>query len=161
MAEKSASEERAPVRWDPFRDLARWDPFRDLTSPWPSMARMMEEMFSERPRLRTLVSPPVDITESDEAYTVTAEVPGVKRDELTLEIQEGVLSIRGEKKSEREETRDRGRYLERTYGAFSRSFTLPPDADADRIAASFQDGVLKITLPKRPESKPKQIAIKK
>jgi HSP20 family protein len=84
----------------------------------------------------------------------------VKKGDLTLEVREGVLTLRGEKKEEREEGKDKGRRLERVFGAFSRSFTLPADANAERIEASFADGVLTITIPKKPEAKPSQVAIK-
>jgi len=91
---------------------------------------------------------------------VRAELPGVDKNEVTVELDQGVLSIRGEKKSRRDEKLERGRRLECSYGAFSRSFALPQDADPDRIAADFKDGVLDVKVAKLPESKPKQIAVK-
>jgi HSP20 family protein len=155
MVEKGESEATSLSRWDPFRDLATSSP----------LSRLIGDLFGERligewPRLAGHVAPPVDITESEDHYLVSAEVPGAKREDISLEIHERVLTIRGEKRNEREETREQGRYLERTYGAFSRSFTLPSDADADRISAVFEDGVLKVTVPKRPEAKPRTVAIK-
>jgi HSP20 family protein len=121
---------------------------------------MMDEILGERTRLPTLTSPPIDVTETDGSYVVTAEVPGVKRDDLTVECKDGAITIRGEKKSEREETREKARLLERAYGAFSRSLTLPSDADVERMNASFKEGVLRIEVQKKPEAKAKTVAIK-
>jgi len=144
--------------------LARRDPFGELMSldPWAGfgdLSRRLESLFGERRSLASLV-PAVDVTESDGEYTITAELPGVKKDDVTVEVDQHVLTLRGEKKSEREETKEKARILERTYGAFTRSFTLPADADEERLTADFKDGVLKITVPRRPESKPVQVAIK-
>ncbi len=148
--------EKDVIRWDPFRDLERWAGLRD----WPGLrvGRLLGELGE--PRGGAIVSPAVDVTEADDRYVVTAEIPGVKKDDLTLEIQDGVLSIRGEKRSEREETRQKARLLERSYGAFTRAFTLPADAAADKVTASFENGVLKIEIAKRAEAKAKSIAIK-
>jgi HSP20 family protein len=145
------------------RSLSRFDPFRELGlfEPWPGtprLASVMDEFFGARPRDRVVA--PVDITESDGEYVISVEVAGVKKNDLVVEVQDRVLSVRGEKRSEREEKKEKGRLLERTYGAFSRSFTLPRDADADAVRASFEDGVLKLTLPKKPEVKAKSVAIK-
>ena len=152
-----AETEKRPAKWDPFRELERWSPLRE----WPSlrMGRLFDELLGERGAV-SVPSPAVDITEGDDKYVVTAEVPGVKRDDLTVELHDGVLSIRGEKKSEREETKEKARYLERSYGAFTRAFTLPADANAEKVSASFENGVLKVEVAKRAEAKPKTIAIK-
>jgi HSP20 family protein len=152
-----AESEKRPVRWDPFREIERWSPLRE----WPGLrlGRVFDELLGEG-RPLSVPSPAVDITEADDKYVVTAEVPGVKREDLTVELQDGVLSIRGEKKSEREETKEKARYLERSYGAFTRAFTLPADANPDRVSATFENGVLKVEVAKRAEAKPKTIAIK-
>jgi HSP20 family protein len=155
MAER---EEKRVTRWDPFRDLLEaWEPFRELrTSAWP-LGRVWEELAGERSRA---LRPAIDVTETDDAYVVTAEIPGVKKDDLGVEIEEGILVIRGEKRTERDETKERGRRLERVYGAFSRSMSLPADADPEKINASFTDGVLRIEIPKKPGTKPRHVAIK-
>lgn len=154
MAEKT---ERTPAVRDPFSDIDLWRPWRSLASEffrdWP-------ERFGEFPQVASLPVPAVDITETDDAYCVRAELAGVSKDDVTVELESGVLQIRGEKKSRREEKGEKGRRLECTYGTFSRGFSLPQDADADQINAEFKDGVLTITIAKRPESKPKQIAVK-
>lgn len=154
MAEKKES---AVERRHPLGELGfgrRWEPFRSL----------LDEMFSDWPResgaSAGLSIPSVDITETDGEYCVRAELPGVDKDEVTVELDQGVLCIRGEKKSRRDEKLERGRRLECSYGAFSRSFALPQDADPDRISAQFKDGVLDVKIGKAPESKPKQIAVK-
>jgi HSP20 family protein len=159
MAEKKPESAEA-------RSLAPWWPFREL-EPWPTWeglfsnrgGRLFEEVLRDWPR-RGGVMPAMEITEGDGQYTVTVELPGVRKEDVHVELDEGMLTIRGEKKSEREETKERKRYVERTYGSFSRSFTLPLNADAQRLAAAFKDGVLTITIPKTEESKPRTVAIK-
>jgi HSP20 family protein len=124
---------------------------------------LLDEFFSnwqQDPQRSGVAVPNVDITETEDNYLVRAELPGVAKDDVTVELEQGVLSIRGEKKSRREEKLERGRRLECSYGSFSRSFTLPQDTDANRICAEFRDGVLEVAVAKRPESKPKQIAVK-
>jgi HSP20 family protein len=157
MAEKE--KEKAIARWDPFADLG----FPEWGGDFPRLGmlrRWLEEGLGESSRRLGVISPAVDITESDDRYTIKAEVPGVKKGDLALEVREGVLTLRGEKKEEREERKDKGRRLERVFGAFSRSFSLPSDANAERIEANFADGVLTIDIPKKPEAKPAQVAIK-
>jgi HSP20 family protein len=145
-----ARSEQSVVPWSPFREF----PFAALQlTPW------MQELLGE-PERAILRQPVIDVTESDGAYIVTAELPGVKKEDLTVECKNGMISIHGEKKSERQEKTEKGRLLERTYGSFSRSFTLPEDVNTDQTKASFQDGVLRIEIQKRPEVKAKTIAIK-
>ncbi len=135
---------------DPF---GRWEPHS-----------LFERLFGDAPsgltRLAQMSAPAVDVTETDEEYRVHAELPGVSKDDVAVELEQGVLTLRGEKKSQRDESNEKGRHLECSYGAFSRTFTLPKDADPDQISASFKDGVLDISIKKNPESKPTQIAIK-
>jgi HSP20 family protein len=147
--------------------ISRWDPFRELgeLEPWNSfgglsrLGRVMEDAFGERARTAGL-TPAVDVTETEDHYEVTAEVPGVKRDDVVVELHEGVLTVRGEKRSEHEEKDGKRRWLERSYGTFSRSFSLPRDADPDQVDASFKDGVLTVRISKAAEAKPQTIAIK-
>ena len=122
---------------------------------WP---RLFGEGLLERSAAR--FSPAMDVVENDQAYVVTVEVPGGKKDDVSVELHDNVLTLRGEKRNEREEKKERSHWVERSYGAFSRSFTLPRDANADRVEASFQDGVLTVTIPKTEEKKPKRIAVK-
>lgn len=161
MAERKRSEDSAPARWEPFAELERWSP-----GLFPrSLGRLFDELSREvgpveRAGAAQMVAPAVEIAEDENAYTVTAELPGVKKDDVHVEMSEGVLSVRGEKKSEREEKKEQRRYVERSYGTFSRSFTLPRDANPDQIDASFKDGILTITIPKTEAAKPRTINIK-
>lgn len=153
------------------RSVAPWDPFGAL-EPWPSfgqwglvptrMGRLMDELFREwpAPRRRGDVVPALDVSENDKQYTISVELPGVRKDDVHVELGDGVITIRGEKKSEREETKEHGRYVERTYGSFSRSFRLPADADPDHMDAAFKDGVLTLKVAKSEEAKPRAISIK-
>lgn len=153
--------ETRPTVWDPFRELERfehWNPFRDLAagaSPFDRLAQLWEE----RGGRSGLIAPAIDVSESDDHYAVTVEVPGANRDDITVEVENDVLSIRGEKKSEREEKKEQRRWSERTYGSFVRSFRLPPNADGERISASFDNGVLTLEIPKKEGSKPTVISV--
>lgn len=140
----------------PRREVSLWSPFsEEFFSP----QRFFREWSppSQRP---APLAPAVDVTEDEKSYAITVELPGVKKDDVTVEVHENVLSIRGEKKTEREEKKDKTHWLERTYGSFSRSFTLPPSAVAGDLKATFKDGVLSLEIPKKEEVKPRQISIK-
>lgn len=154
MAKKA--EERSVATWDPFRQidlLENWMPF-GRRSP---LARLFEERAGTE---RFAFAPAMDVAESGKEYVVTVELPGGKKDDVTVEVQDNVLTLRGEKRNEREEKKEHSRWVERTYGSFSRSFTLPRDANAERIEAGFQEGVLTVRIPKTEEKKPKQISVK-
>lgn len=146
---------RAPARWDPFREL---EPF-GLRLGRP-LSSALEELFGERAARSGRWLPAVDVHESDAAYTLSVELPGAKREDLEVDVHEGQLTIRGEKRSEREEKKERSHVTERSYGSFCRSFGLPADADAGRIQARFDAGVLTVEIPKTQEAKPKQVAIR-
>jgi HSP20 family protein len=151
MTEKNS---KAPVRVDPFSDLDFWG--RGLRSP-SSVSRLMQEALgAEGSRVW---SPAVDVSESEKSYTVTVELPGAGKDDVNVECHENVLTVRGEKKSEREEKDEHHHYVERSYGSFSRSFRLPADAAEDQVSASFRDGVLTVEVPKAEQRKPKAISI--
>jgi HSP20 family protein len=151
------SKERSVARRDPFAELADWRPFFA-----PLFGRegrnLLEEVWGRSAAGR--LAPSVDISEDDGNYVVTAELPGTKREDVTVELEEDVLTIRGEKRNEREEKKEKRRLVERSYGTFSRSFTLPANADGEKISASFKDGVLTVTIGKRPETKPRVVDIK-
>ena len=120
------------------------------------MDRFLNEAAPARPAER-LMAPPIDVVESEEHYKVSIELPGVTKDDISIEVHEEVLSVRGEKRSQEEDSK--GRYLERSFGSFNRSFRLPADADADHVNAAFADGVLTIEIGKRAEAKPRTVAI--
>lgn len=161
MAEKKAKQEsRALTAWDPFGEVEPWSNlFEGLSGRFP---RLVDELFRERawPGRGRGFLPALDVSDNEQQYTLSVELPGVRKEDVHIELQEGMLTVRGEKKSEREEKKEQSRYVERSYGSFTRSLRIPPDADADRLAASFKDGVLTITIPKSEEAKPRTIAIK-
>ncbi|HZH49858.1 MAG TPA: Hsp20/alpha crystallin family protein [Nitrospira sp.] len=105
-------------------------------------------------------SPLVDITEDDKEYIVKAEIPEMKKDDIKINVHDEVLSISGERKYEKEEKGKKYHRVERAYGSFMRSFTLPEDADGSKVNAEYKDGVLKVHLPKSERAKPKTIEIK-
>jgi HSP20 family protein len=159
MAEK---ETRSLARWDPFEELdlfSGWSPFREYGPLAGRLARLLGEPGGAM-GVRGRFAPSVDISEDDDRYVVTVELPGSKKDDVTVEMKDRVLTIRGEKRNEREQKKEQNRWIERSYGSFSRSFTLPANAVADRVKAGFDHGVLTIEVPKAEEAKPKVIAIK-
>jgi HSP20 family protein len=163
MSEKREAKERearSPTPWSPFPELERWPALWEGFIP--RGGRLFGDMLRDWPRSPRAAGfvPAMDVSENDSHYTVTLEIPGVSKDDVQVELRDDTLVIHGEKKSEREEKKDRGRYVERSYGSFSRAFTLPADADAERLEASFKEGVLSIRVPRREAAKPKQIAIK-
>jgi HSP20 family protein len=157
--EPEGKEGKEVTRWNPFRD----DPFfsegflRDWASPFSRLVRGFEDLAPARGSRPS--SPAVDLTEDESCYAITAELPGVRREDVNVEIQDDVLTLRGEKKSEREEKKGRSHWVERSYGAFCRSFTLPANAQGDALKATFKDGVLRIEIPKKEQAKTRQIAI--
>ena len=160
MTEKKTAS-RAPAVWRPFGETESWPGL--LEGFGTRLPRLWEEMFRDWPggpgRGQGFV-PAIDVHDDDHHYTVTVELPGAKKDDIHIEVEQGMLTLRGEKKSEREERKEKRRWVERSYGSFSRSFTLPRDADAERLEASFKDGVLTLTIPKSEAAKPRTIAIK-
>jgi HSP20 family protein len=165
MAKQSEETETRLAGWEPFRELEAfggWGPFRELGwgRRW-HLGRLFEELLGER---GWAASHPgtvaIDCSEDEKSYIITAELPGAKREDIHIDLQDDKLTIRGEKKSEREGKTDHRRWAERTYGSFSRSFTLPGNALTDRVEASFKDGVLTVTIPKTEESKPRSVTIK-
>ena len=145
------------LKWDPVREF---EEFGRRMAPW--FGRRGKEAMTEGNGEATLFewSPSVDVAEEEKAYLVTAELPEVKKEDMTVSVENGVLTVSGERKKEREE-KEGVRYhrIERCYGSFLRSFTLPEDADPASIKATMKDGVLKIRIEKRPGTPPKAIPI--
>jgi HSP20 family protein len=147
----------ALVRWKDRRDLAPWSAFRDLED---EVSRIFGSWTRDLDRPTGTWAPAVDVKETDESYTIEADLPGVNKDDIELTVLDNALTIKGERKSE-EETKEKGyRRVERRYGNFQRSFHVPGGFDAGKVSANFDKGVLRVTLPKREESKPKQIEVK-
>jgi HSP20 family protein len=140
----------AIVRWTPARELAGMEVDR--------LNRMFADFYGEAFGQGWV--PPVDIFETDEHEVVLkAEVPDMKREDISLTFENGVLTIKGERKFDQETKRENYHRVERHHGTFSRSFTLPNTVDAGRISASYKDGVLTVRLPQREEARPKQISV--
>jgi len=105
-------------------------------------------------------APLVDIAEDDKAYLIKAEVPEVEKNDIKVTLERSILTISGERKAEKEEKGKRFHRIERSYGSFVRSFTLPDDADAEHVSADFKNGILNVRVQKTEKSKPKQIDVK-
>ena len=145
--------------------LAMWNPFRELDEVQNRLGGFFGGRF---PRFGdgngglklADWSPQVDITEDDKEYLIKADLPEMKRDEIKVNVENGVLSVSGERKTEKEEKNKKFHRIERSYGTFMRSFALPDDADGTKVAAEFKEGVLRVHLPKNPVAKPKAIEVK-
>ena len=151
------------TRWEPV--LTHWNPFKELEN--------MENRLSGylgRPGARTESgkeamtvaewSPRVDITEDDTEYVIKADLPDVKKEDIKLTVLDNVMSISGERKYEKEEQGKKYHRVERLYGSFMRSFTVPDDADASKVSAEYKDGVLNAHLPKSEKANQKSIEVK-
>ena len=141
--------------------IVRWDPFRDLQE---RMNRMFDDSYRGTSRgedwgLGGAWAPPVDIYEKDGNIVLKAELPGVDPKDVDVRVENNLLTLRGERKFDTEVQRDSYHRVERSYGTFSRSFTLPTVVDQASIKAEFKDGMLQVVLPKREEAKPKQIQV--
>lgn len=123
-------------------------------------SRFLGDWFGEEPTEMGTYWPAVDVSETDENLVVKAELPGARSEDIDISVQGNTLTIRGEKKTELEGNEGRYRHVERRYGSFQRTFTLPSEVDAEKIEATHRDGVLTITLPKRETAKPHRIPVK-
>ena len=140
----------AIVRWEPARELASMEIDR--------LNRMFSSMFDDQ--FTRTWTPAVDIFETDDNLVVLkAELPEMKREDISITFENQVLTIRGERKFDETVSRESYQRIERSYGSFSRSFTIPSTIDAAAISASYKDGVLTVKLPQREEAKPKQIEV--
>ena len=147
--------------------IVRWEPFRDLIQLQDRMNRLFDESFRGAGRavpdedwaLGGSWAPAVDIYEKDGNIVLQAELPGIDSKDVDIRLENNVLTLRGERKFDSEVKRDHYHRVERSYGGFTRSFTLPSIVDQEKIKAEYRDGVLRLTLPKREEAKPKQINI--
>ena len=139
--------------------VVRFDPFRDITTLRDEMNRLFTRSLGEGAAAGSAWTPAVDIFDQADAIVLRAELPGLSPDDIDIEIDESVLTLRGERRFE--ETVEEGRYyrLERAYGAFQRSVTLPQGVKSDEITASFDNGVLSVSVPKAAEVRPRKIAV--
>lgn len=143
--------------------IRRWRPFRDIMSVQDEMNRLFDEFFGRTPvrgeEFERMRSPNVDVSETNGSITVTAEVPGMTKEDIKVTVKDNILTLSGEKKQEKEEKDANYHRIERSYGSFCRSFELPTTVQFDKVKAGYKDGILKITLPKSEEVKPKEIPI--
>jgi len=147
-------------KWEPFKD---WDPFRELSE----FQNRLGSFFGRAPIRReeegavmSQWSPAVDIIEDDKEFLVKAELPEVKKEDVHVTVENGVLNVHGERKFEKEEKKQRYHRVERSYGTFTRSFSLPEGTDASKVRAEFKDGLLQVHLPKSEMAKQKNIEVK-
>src|SRR5881398_1083916 len=146
--------------------LTRWDPFREFSTMQDRMSRMnrlFRESYSpegpEEALTTTSFAPPVDIYEDEHNITLKIEVPGIDEKDLDVRVENNTLTVQGERKFEKEEKEENYRRIERQYGSFTRSFSLPPTVNPESVQANYEKGVLKIKLEKKAEAKPKQIKV--
>jgi len=146
---KPASEAGQVRHWDPFRtmrDLMGWDPFAEVAPRW----------FGEELGFNAAF----EVLETQNAFVFKADLPGIKAEDLDVKLTQNRLTVSGKREAEKTQKGDTFYTYERSYGSFARSFTLPDGVEADKIDADLKDGVLTITLPKKPEVQPKQINVK-
>ena len=141
--------------------LTRFEPFREFASLQNQMNRLLQQeaVGREDALLQTSFAPPVDIYEDEHSYTLKLEVPGIEEKDIDVKLENSTLTVSGERKFEKEEKEENFRRVERRYGSFVRSFTLPQTIDSETVTAEYDKGLLKIRLAKKAEAKPKQIKI--
>ena len=145
-------------------ELIRWNPFGMLSDIDREFDRLLDDRLfgslSTWPISTEAWSPRVDILEEDGRFVITAEVPGIDKDDIKVNLENGNLTISGERTFENEERMDDYHRVERSYGSFHRHFHLPKTLERDKVEATMADGILTITLPKKPEVKPKKVKVK-
>lgn len=142
--------------------LVKWEPFRDLMAMQDRMTRLIDETFSriwKEDMAQGVWSPPVDILERGDEVVLKADLPGVTQNEIDIRVEEGTLTIQGERKFVKESPEENYVQIERPYGTFRRTFSIPRTIDQESIKASYKDGVLRIILPRKQEIQPKQIVV--
>jgi HSP20 family protein len=140
--------------------LIRWEPAREVDSLQSEVNRVFDAFFGNGSDTRTRRwVPAMDLVETDEHLVLRADLPGLRRDDVQIEIKDGALTVSGERKAEQEDKAEGYYRVERSFGTFSRSMTLPEGVDADAVQADFTDGVLEIRIPKPAERKPHRVEI--
>jgi HSP20 family protein len=146
--------------------LTRWDPFRELEDMHRRLSTVLDgDSWSRRRNEKEAMAvaewaPVVDIAEDEKHYVIKAELPDVKKEDVHVSVENGVLTITGERKAEREEKGKKYHRVERSYGAFARSFTLPESVETEKVSAAYKDGLLTVTVAKSEKAQPKQIEVK-
>ena len=142
--------------------LTRWEPFREFTTLQDRMNRLFRDSFGEgreEALTTSTFAPAVDVYEDEHNITLKIEVPGIEEKDIDVRIENHTLTVHGEREFEKEEKEENYRRVERQYGSFTRSFTLPNTVDTEKVSANYDKGVLKIKLAKKAEAKPKQIKV--
>jgi HSP20 family protein len=150
------------TRWEP---KMRWSPLKELEEMEKRLSSFFHHVpgtFGDKKEAITVTewAPLVDISEDDKEYVIKAEIPEMRKEDIKLNVSDDVLTITGERKYEKEEKNKKYHRVERSYGSFMRSFSLPENADGTKISAEYKDGILKVHLPKSEKSKPKAIEVK-
>ena len=145
--------------------IVRWDPFKEVATLQERLNRAFGDIWGHAPRaeegyLSGSWMPAVDVRETKEALEITAELPGIEPKGVEVSVENGVLTLKGSREFEKATEGETYHRVERAYGSFERSFSLPTNIDAEKVRAVYRHGVLHLTLPKREEAKPKSIAIK-
>lgn len=142
--------------------ITRFDPFREINALHNAMTRALQTAgpgYGDELTTSGNFVPPVDIYEDENSISLRLEVPGMKQEDVDIRLENNTLTVRGERKFEKEEKEENFHRIERRYGSFARSFTLPNTVDSENVKADYKDGILWISLGKRAETKPKQIKI--
>ena len=142
--------------------MTRWDPFRNMTTLQEQVNRLFEGRFQrgrEDNSALTTWAPAVDIYETENELVLKADIPDVSEKDIDIQVENNMLTIHGERKFEEKVKEDNYLRIERTYGSFTRSFSLPNTVNMEAVKAEYKNGVLTVELPKRPESKPKQVKV--
>lgn len=140
--------------------IVRWDPFRELTALQNEVSRLLGRGTMAEAGERQSWMPSMDVVESEKDIKFKAELPGMKPEDIHIEMDENVLTISGERRFEEKVQEDKYYRIERRYGSFSRSVALPQNVQTDQIQAGYENGVLEVTVPKMEEAKPKKIEVK-
>ena len=141
--------------------LTRWDPFREFSTLQDRMNRLFRDSYADQEEALTTstFAPAVDVYEDEHNITLSIEVPGIEEKDIDVRVENNMLTVHGERKFEKEQKEENFRRVERQYGSFTRSFSVPNTVDTDSIQASYDKGILKIQLAKKAEAKPKQIKV--
>jgi len=143
--------------------LTRWEPFREFATLQDRINRVFRDSYSGAGQDEALTTssfaPAVDVYEDEHKVSLKIEVPGIDEKDIDVRVENNTLTVHGERKIEKEEKEENYRRVERQYGSFTRTFTLPTTVDTENVSANYDKGVLKITLPKKAEAKPKQIKV--
>ena len=144
--------------------ITRWDPFQEFNTLQSRMNQLLRNSLSngnhsDEALTSTSFAPAVDVYEDEHQVKLKIEVPGIDEKDIDVRIENNTLTVHGERKLEKEEKEENFRRVERQYGSFTRTFTLPTTVDSEKVSATYDKGVLKIALPKKAEAKPKQIKV--